>query len=137
MRKVLGIRGEFLCAIAALTLLGTCFALAHENGGQQQTSGETVYNMRDPGVTPPRGLSTPQPEYSDEARRKKISGSVLLQIIVEPDGSAKDVKIKKGLEKSLDKQAVAAVQKWTFQPGTKDGQPVAVNVDVEVTFRIR
>ena len=128
--------GVLLCAFALGTLLGTHPIIAQEERGKE-ASGETVYDARDPGVKPPRGISMPQPEYSEYARRKKISGSVLLGMIVEPDGTVRDVKVKKSLETSLDKQAVAAVQTWTFEPGTKEGQPVAVHVDAEVTFRIR
>ena len=129
-------RGVLICAVALATLLGVPLMAAQEDA-RQDASGETVYNVRDPGVKPPRGISMPQPEYSEQARRKKISGTVLVMMIVRPDGTVRDVKIKKSLEKSLDQQAIAAVQTWTFQPATKDGQPVAARVDSEVTFRIR
>jgi protein TonB len=135
MRRV-PIRGPFVCAVAVVLLL-PCAARAHENGGQHDTSPETIYHVGDAGVRAPRGVSMPEPEYSDHARRKKISGSVLVGMLVEPDGTVRDVKVTKSLEKSLDQQAIAAVRKWKFEPGTKDGQPVAVHVDAEVTFRIR
>jgi protein TonB len=85
----------------------------------------------------PKPVYMPNPEYSDKGRKKKINGAVAVTMIVTADGTVRDVKVSKGLEESLDRQAIAAVSKWRFEPATKDGKPVAVHLDVEVDFRLR
>jgi len=89
------------------------------------------------GVTPPKGVYMPDAEYSEKARKKKISGTVLLAMVVLADGTVRDVTVTQSLEPSLDQQAIEAVKRWKFQPATKDGKPVAVHVKAEVSFRIR
>jgi TonB family protein len=97
---------------------------------------DMVYELGN-GVTPPKGTYIPDPEYSEKGRKKKISGDVALAMIVTAEGTVRDVKVIKTLEPSLDQQAVAAVKTWRFEPGTKDGKPVAVHLKADVTFRIR
>jgi TonB family protein len=102
----------------------------------QQATPETVYVPLKDGVTAPKAIYQPDPEYTDRARRKKINGSVVLSMIVTPDGTVRDPEVTKSLDKDLDKQAIACVKKWTFQPATKDGKPVAVRLSVEVSFHL-
>jgi periplasmic protein TonB len=94
-----------------------------------------VYQLGD-GITPPRPTYAPDPEYSDKARKKKLNGTVILSFVVGADGLPRDIKIKKGLSSDLDKNATECLKKWKFTPGMKDGQPVAVALDVEMTFRV-
>jgi len=88
------------------------------------------------GVSAPKVIFQPDPEYSDEARRAKFQGSVLLGIVVGPDGRPYDVRVSRSLGMGLDEKAIEAVRQWRFDPSRKDGQPVAVGVNVEVTFRL-
>ena len=88
------------------------------------------------GVTPPIATYTPDPDYTDEARKTKQQGTVILWIVVGPDGRVWDVRLRRSLGKGLDEKAAEAVRKWRFQPGMKDGHPVAVQVNVEVNFRM-
>jgi len=88
------------------------------------------------GVSAPRVLYSPDPEYSEEARRAKYQGSVVLWIVVGPDGRVRDVRVQRTLGLGLDEKAIEAVRKWRFEPATKNGQPVAVQVNVEVNFRL-
>jgi protein TonB len=88
------------------------------------------------GVTPPKATYAPQPEYTDEARKQKINGTVVLTLVVTEEGKVRDVRVTKSLDRGLDKQAIAAVSTWKFEPGTKDGKPVAVQLPVEVDFRL-
>jgi len=88
------------------------------------------------GITPPRGTYMPSPEYSDKARKKKLQGTVILQIVVSVEGQVRDAKVTKSLEPSLDEQAIRAVNNWKFQPGKKDGVPVAVQLMTEVSFHL-
>jgi TonB family protein len=89
------------------------------------------------GITPPRVLDKVDPAYTEEARAAKISGPVLLSIVVGTDGLAHDINVVTGLDSGLDLNAVAAVQQWHFRPGTKDGEPVPVQAQIEVNFRLQ
>jgi protein TonB len=88
------------------------------------------------GVTQPRAIYDPDPDYSDAARKAKYQGSVLLWLVVSADGRPHDIRVQRSLGMGLDEKAVAAVSTWRFQPATLNGQPVAVEVNVEVSFRL-
>ena len=88
------------------------------------------------GVTAPRALDTPDPEYSEEARKAKYQGTCVLWLIVGPDGKPRDVKVARALGMGLDEKAIEAVRNWRFEPAMKDGKPVAVQINVEVNFRL-
>jgi len=88
------------------------------------------------GVSAPRAIYDPEPEYSDEARRVKHQGIVVLSVVVDKQGQARDIRVARSLGMGLDEKAVDAVRRWKFSPGTKDGIPVAVQVNVEVSFRL-
>ena len=88
------------------------------------------------GVSAPRAIYEPDPEYSDEARRVKHQGTVMLSLVVDASGRPQDIHIVRSLGMGLDEKATEAVQKWQFAPGMKDGHAVAVLVNVEVNFRL-
>lgn len=88
------------------------------------------------GVSPPRAISTPDPEYSEEARKAKYQGTVVLWLIIGADGKPRDIRVARSLGMGLDERAVQAVKRWLFEPATKDGKPVAVQMNVEVSFRL-
>src|SRR5205809_759077 len=88
------------------------------------------------GVTAPRAIYQPEPEYSDEARKAKFQGSVVLWLVVGPDGHPREVKVVRSLGMGLDEKALETVRTWHFEPGRKDGLPVAVQVHVEVIFHL-
>jgi len=88
------------------------------------------------GVSPPSILYKVEPEYSEEARKAKFQGTVLLFVIVDEKGNPRDIKIIRPLGLGLDQKAVEAVEKWKFSPGKKDGKPVAVQAQIEVNFRL-
>ena len=88
------------------------------------------------GVSSPQAIYDPDPEYSDEARRAKYQGTVVLSLIVDPSGHARNIRIARSLGMGLDEKAMEAVQKWRFAPGMRDGHAVAVQVNVEVNFRL-
>jgi protein TonB len=88
------------------------------------------------GVSAPKGLVTPDPEYSEEARKAKYQGVVVLWLIVDPNGHPRDIKVARSLGMGLDQKAIEAVRNWKFEPAKKDGQPVAVQINVEVNFRL-
>ena len=88
------------------------------------------------GVTAPALLWKKEPEYSEEARKAKHQGTVVLYIEVTPDGKASNMKVMKSLGLGLDEKAMEAVKQWKFQPGKKDGKPVTVAATIEVNFRL-
>ncbi len=98
-------------------------------------NGNGIYSVGN-GTTPPTVLTKVDPEYSEEARKAKYSGSVMLSIVVNTDGKAEDIKVVKSLGMGLDEKAIEAVQKWRFTPGKNKGQPVKVRAQIEVNFRL-
>jgi periplasmic protein TonB len=88
------------------------------------------------GVHAPRVIYRVDPEFSEEARQNKWQGVVILKVIISKDGKPQDVRVQRSLGMGLDEKAVEAVKQWRFAPGTKDGQPVPVEVSMEVSFRL-
>jgi TonB family protein len=97
---------------------------------------EVVRTLKGPSVKAPRPLHTPEPKYSKSARKQKIEGVVTLSVIIGVDGKAHDVKVVKSLEPTLDANAIEAVKTWKFAPAMKDGHPVAVEMRLEVDFKL-
>ena len=87
-------------------------------------------------VSAPTLISKSEPEYSEEARKAKYSGTVLLTIVVDVNGLPRDIKVVRPLGLGLDEKAIEAVMKWRFRPGMKGGHPVPVQAQVEVAFRL-
>jgi protein TonB len=88
------------------------------------------------GVKPGHPLSVPDPQYAESARRAKITGQVVLAVAINATGVVDIVRVMEPLEPGLDQNAVEAVKQWRFTPGTKDGKPVAVQIDVVVGYRL-
>jgi len=88
------------------------------------------------GVSAPKEIYAPEPEYSEEARKVKHMGTVVLQLVVGSDGNPRDIRVVRTLGLGLDEKAIEAVKKWRFEPAKKDGKPVAALVSVEVDFHL-
>lgn len=88
------------------------------------------------GVSAPRVLYAPEPDFSEEARKAKYQGTVVLWVVVGRDGRPRDIRVQRSLGMGLDEKAVEAIRQWRFEPGRKDGIPVAVQVNIEVNFRL-
>jgi periplasmic protein TonB len=88
------------------------------------------------GVSAPREIYAPEPEYSEEARKVKQMGVVVLRLVVGSDGNPRDIQVVRTLGLGLDEKAIEAVKKWRFEPARKDGKPVAVAVNIEVNFHL-
>ena len=95
-----------------------------------------VYKPGD-GVSPPRATHQVKPQYTADAMNAKVQGSVKLEVVVLPDGTVGDVTVVRSLDTSLDLEAIKTVRQWRFEPGTKDGKPVPVQVEIEMTFTLR
>jgi TonB family protein len=87
-------------------------------------------------VSPPVLTYKVEPKYTREAEQAKVSGSVLLSLVVDENGSPRDIQVIRGLGSGLDEKAVETVSKWRFRPGMRFGKPVAVQARVEVNFRL-
>jgi periplasmic protein TonB len=89
------------------------------------------------GIEPPRLLREVKAEYTEEARRRGITGDVLLEIVVRRDGSVGEVRVLQGLGAGLDQRATTAVRQWRFDAARRKGVPVDVLVEVAVEFTLR
>lgn len=89
------------------------------------------------GIRPPRILYAPVPEYSDQARRKKIQGVVIVSTLVDEQGVPTDIRVEKSLGYGLDERAVECAGQYRFRPAvTRDGKPVAQRITIEMNFRL-
>jgi TonB family protein len=93
---------------------------------------EPILDMA-PGIVPPRVTHQVNPAYKDE-EGFRITGSVIVGLVVNYKGEPKEVHVVRSLEKTVDQSAVEAVQQWQFEAARKDGQPVAVRITVEIRF---
>ncbi len=124
-------------------------------GGIGSGSGGGVGSGEGPGVGPGHGggigggvfhvgggVSAPPRHLRSRAgifrrsSQSQISGNLVLSLIVGPDGRPRDIHIARSLGLGLDEKAIEAVKQWKFEPAMKDGKPVAVEISVEVDFRL-
>lgn len=90
------------------------------------------------GIGIPKCIACPNPSYSDQARSAKVSGSVVLHLIVTAEGQASNIQVKRSLGYGLDEQAIETVGKWRFEPAVgPEDKPVPVWTNIEVIFRIK
>lgn len=91
------------------------------------------------GVTIPRPLKEVKPQYTADAMRAKVQGTVWVECVVQIDGTVGDVKVVRSLDPvfGLDAEAVKAARQWRFIPGTLKGEPVPVLITIELTFTLR
>lgn len=94
-----------------------------------------IFNVGN-GTSKPEVIDKVDPEYSEEARKAKYSGAVILSIVVNADGWAADIKVVRSLGMGLDEKAVEAVRRWRFRPGMYKGVAVRVRALIEVNFRL-
>lgn len=104
------------------------------SGDGNQGSG-TVYRAGN-GVTAPILIHRVEPEFSEEARKSKCSGTVVIRAEIDPNGRPRNLRLSRGLGQGLDEKALDAVSQWVFRPGTREGKPVAVSALIEVTFHL-
>ncbi len=96
-------------------------------GGAYKVGGE---------VSAPVLISKTEPEYSEEARKAKYSGTVLLSLTVDANGLPRDIRVVRPLGLGLDEKAIEAVQRWRFRAGMKGGHAVSTLATIEVSFRL-
>ena len=89
------------------------------------------------GVGYPSCIYCPAPQYSEAARKAGYQGTVVLEVVITPDGSASNFKVVKGPGLGLEEKAVEVVRTWRFKPAVgPNGQPVATLTMLEITFRL-
>jgi periplasmic protein TonB len=88
------------------------------------------------GVTAPRVIYQTDPEFSEEARKAKYQGTCVLGLVVDATGRPTNIRVLNALGMGLDEKAIESVRNWKFEPGQKDGHPVAVEIAVEVDFHL-
>ncbi|MGD0010461.1 MAG: energy transducer TonB [Terriglobia bacterium] len=102
-----------------------------EGGG----TGGGIYSVGG-GVSAPIPIYKPEPAYSEEARKAKYQGTVVLWIVVDAQGNVTDCRVVRPLGLGLDEKALETVRTWKFKPAMRNGSPVPVRVIVEVSFRL-
>jgi protein TonB len=88
------------------------------------------------GVSKPVAIYSPEPEYSDEGRRARLQGTVIVEVVVDPNGATRNPKVIQSLGLGLDEQALKTLATWRFKPAFKDGKAVAVLADIYVGFHL-
>jgi len=133
---------QVIMRLTFLILASLCssWLLAQDTITVDATDAMTVCAKTTPASTPcataPRAVSKPNPTYSERARKSHREGTVTLNLIVDADGSTRDIRVARSLGDGLDEEAVKTVQQWKFEPGTYEGKPVAVQIRVEINFRL-
>jgi TonB family protein len=87
-------------------------------------------------LTEPVLLWKVDPEYSEDARKAKLQGVVMVRAVIDARGQVQNISVAQGLGLGLDERAIAAVQKWKFRAGTRNGQPVSTSALIQLTFRL-
>ncbi len=87
-------------------------------------------------MAPPKAIYAPDPEYSEQARKRKIKGTVTMSVTVGTDGLPHDIKVENKLGYGLDEKAVEALSHWKFRPALKDGQPYETHIYIEMSFKL-
>jgi bla regulator protein blaR1 len=124
-------------SIAVFAALATMLAVVRPVWSQnKEEKKDGAYKVGN-GVLPPKVLSKVDPDYTQEDRDARIEGAVVLKAIITAAGSAENITVVRSVSPGLDQKAIEALQKWTFQPGTKDGQAVPVWATVEINFRLK
>jgi periplasmic protein TonB len=111
------------------------FGPGNGDGAWGPGDGNNIY-MAGNGVLAPTLVFAPEPEFSDEARRQKYQGVCIMSVIVDTHGNPQNIHVTRSLGMGLDEKAMEAVRRYKFKPGTKDGKPVPVRIQVEVDFHL-
>lgn len=138
-RRLVGTAVVLMCVMTT-AIAGTVMALPLGSPmGVAAAHAQEVVDGKDPGVTKPKVISEVRPQYTPEALKARIEGTILLTLVVRTDGTPDDIEITQSLdtEYGLDQQAIDALGQWRFEPGLKDGKAVPVRVEIEVRFRVK
>jgi len=104
-------------------------------GQENQAPLGRIYGVG-PGVESPKIRFSPEPDFTEAARREQYQGFLVLRLVVDQTGAVRNVQVVKPLGLGLDESGVAKIKTWTFEPAMHDGKPVPVEMNVEVSFRL-
>lgn len=122
--------GEMLLTTAAKTFS------APAQTSKRETLAPGVRRMGEaPNMTPPRAVYRVEPHYPGEARVARVAGVVILETVIDENGTVGDVRVLKPLPYGLDRAAMEAVKQWRFEPATLEGKPVPVLFNITFSFR--
>jgi TonB family protein len=112
-----------------------CLCLAASAASAQATPAGEPYRVGGP-VSRPQLISQSKAVYTEEARKVRLTGTVILEVVIDERGNVTGPLVRKGLPMGLDRKAVEAVQTWKFKPATLEGKPVPVYYTLTVDFRL-
>jgi periplasmic protein TonB len=115
---------------------GCCDGVGPSTGPGAGAGPPGIFPAGRQGVTVPQVIFNPEPSFSDEARKAKAQGIVLLLVVVGKDGHPYNIRVGQSLGLGLDEKAIEAVNRWRFRPATLNGQPVATQIAVQVDFHL-
>jgi len=115
---------------------GCCDGVGNSVGPHVGEGPPGTYPAGQKGVSVPEVIYSPEPSFSDEARKAKFQGVVLLMLVVGKDGHPYNIRVRQSLGMGLDEKAIEAVKNWRFHPATLNGQPVATQIGVQVDFHL-
>ena len=127
--------GTCASALALRIKVATPAAQSGDAQSQPATIPETPSHIGG-SVSPPRVIRSVDPTYTQDARRAMISGNVQLYLWVDKDGNPSHIRVVRGIGHGLDERAVEAVRQYKFRPAMRDGQPVMVDLYIDVNFQI-
>jgi TonB family protein len=130
-----GWRAALLIVVTGVAGVATVSALPRSRAAAPQ--GGTIYTAKDPGVQLPTVTYKVSPNYPPDAQARKVQGIVELECVVTTAGVTEGVQVVKAVDDDLDRAAVEALLQWRFNPGTKDGEPVPVQVHITINFTLR
>ena len=126
-RTPAGLQARVAIATAALALTLACAVLDRGR----------VYKIGENGVTAPKVVQkTSEPQYTEQAREAKTQGTVVLNLEIDSQGRARSIQVTRGIDPGLDANAIKAIGTWKFDPGRKNGRPVATHATIEVHFHL-
>jgi periplasmic protein TonB len=115
---------------------GCCGGIGPSEGPGVGPGPSGIYPAGKMGVSVPQLIYSPEPSFSEEARKSKTQGIVTLMLVVGKDGHTYGIRVAQSLGMGLDEKAIEAVKTWRFRPATMNGRPVATQLAVEVDFRL-
>src|SRR5215831_11591333 len=118
-----------------LPLIPVAASIVLAQAPQTTPAGGDVFSVG-AGVSAPIPIYSPDPPYSEEARKAKLYGTVVLQIVVDAAGNVRDARVVQPLGLGLDEKAVETIRAWRFKPAMRNGAPVNVRLLVQVVFRL-
>ena len=134
---VAGIVVGALMALGAAMILLHLPRFGHLHRPEATAPSPEVFRVGQKGVKAPILIHEEKPKYTPDTMAEKISGTVLMECVVRPDGRCHEAGVARSLDPRLDAAAMQALESWRFQPGTLEGRPVATLVTIEMAYTLR